>query len=62
MDFRAESADEGGLSDPVYECDIHHLDDVVPASSLDVITTFYPLEHADDAMQMLHACRAALRP
>ena len=62
-DFRPEPADDvraAGI--PVYECDIQRLDDVVDAESVDVITAFYVIEHADDPGQMLRSCRNVLRP
>jgi len=63
VDFRAELAHDvrrAGL--PVHECDVEHLDDVVLAESIDIVTAFYVLEHANDVGRMISACRAVLQP
>jgi len=63
VDFRAELSHDvrrAGLT--VLECDVERLNDVVPAESIDIVTAFYVLEHADRVGRMISACRAVLRP
>ena len=63
VDFRVELAEDvrrAGLS--VLECDVEHLDDAIPAESVDIATAFYVLEHAHDPARMVGACRSVLRP
>jgi SAM-dependent methyltransferase len=55
----ADDVRRAGL--PVHECNVEHLDEVVPEESIDIVTAFYVLEHADDLRRMVDACRAVLR-
>jgi SAM-dependent methyltransferase len=62
VDFRAAPADDvrrAGL--PVHECNVEHLDDVVSAESIDIVTAFYVIEHVGDVRRMIGACRTVLR-